>query len=372
MTPVAAPLLLEALERTPVKEDQSTELTAHVLRSDPRFRARFCERIGAPLFPHADIRTQRPTASGRRVDLELILRGLRTSHAVWIEVKAGAPEHDSQVTAYRSDLSRLYPGRYTIAILAPVGDEIFAAHPWAAHMTWQQLAGLLDEVGREDSGTGWRQHASADDARVAQRTLLELNEHLQRRRRALKVMPDDPITVLDSLVLSRFHALHDKGGLIDCLLDLAVTHIEGGEGTASWRWHEETRGRVVRGLPLPEWAAELNRGGDEPYFELHFAWTDRFIRSHEPRDQPLFLASLALNNPTEQCRAALSSREGWALSPELLTAVSNRHASISKLRYVAEVATSGITLASQAERLGQWAADAFKDLAMAPRPPRQG
>ncbi len=380
MSPRAADLLLEAVDRTPVPEDRLTELLAHALAMDDDLRARFCKLCSVPGLVNADIRTQRRLSTTRRVDLELLLREGPARHATWIEIKAGAPEQKDQLHDYAVELDRLYGDQGTLVALAPTGDSIFEqarsteafGRPLAQSVTWQQVENEVNATGGERDGRGWRQTAGRAQATARQRTLLEVHSYLQRRKETLAIMPDDPLQVTDTLALSRVRPLRHQGGLIDTILDLAAGHVDGCS-VDPWNY-KDWRGRAFRGLEAPRWTHEaVEKTNGEVGLELWYSWTDAGDRHDEPRHQPIFLASLTLNRPTEECFVAMADPQ-WDL-PEWAFPYAERHyrrARISAIRYVAEVATEGITLSGQAEALGQWASRRLKTLQALSAPPRFG
>lgn len=355
-------------------EDRLTELLAHVLAADDLFRTRFCRLCGVPALANADLRTQRRLSTGRRVDLELLARENGARHVVWVEVKAGALEQPSQLHDYADELHRLYGDHGTLVALAPKGDRIFEharttgrlGRPLARSLTWQQVDEAIRQTGQERAGMSWRDEAALARTSALQRTLLDFHAYLQRRKEPLAIMPDDPLQVTDALALSRVPALLDRGGLIDTILDLAAAYVS---DRAIERWDDrDWRGRVFRNLDPPGWAAELVNEGGAVTAQLWYCWTDVDDRPDEPRHQPIFLASLVFERPTEDGRVALADPQ-WSLPDWAVSCMSARNPRISAIRYLAEVATAGITLGAQAEALGTWARDKLVVLKALSRPP---
>jgi hypothetical protein len=367
MSPSAADLFVEAYARTQVPEDRLTELLALLLAGDKRFRSRFCHLVGVPDLLHVDVRTQRRLRTGRRVDLEVILRHDTNVHVVWIEVKAGALEQPNQLKDYSKELDVLYPGRHTLVALAPSGDKIFATaallrsdgRQLARAISWQMIREQINQSALERAKTGmpWRKSAIDEDASAELRVLAEIDGYLDTNRRVLRLMRDEPLQTTDSLVLSRYRDLIDKGGLVDALLTTAVG-LSGVANPERWDWRDY-RGYVLPRLAVPAWGPGLN-ASRAPTLQLWFATTDLEDRPEEPRNQPVVLASLVFDPADEHCRLSVRN-SSW---PEgVLPHADSTQARLSMTIYLAELATSGVTLASQAEYLWNWAEQAFRRLA---------
>jgi hypothetical protein len=256
------------------------------------------------------------------------------------------------------------PGQVQILDVArgpgPLGE------PLAQAVEWQQVIAQLNASGRERDGNAWRERAAKPDACLSQRTLLELYAYSQRPTGALKVMPDEPLQVIDALALSRYHDLLDPGGLIDGLLEFAADHVGLGP-VEPWTW-QDFRGLTFRGAEPPEWAKGFVAPGGEASLQLWYSWTDDSDRPDDARNQPIFLASLVIEPPSEEGRIALRDAV-WTANEWAFPTETKKDYRISAIKYLAEVATSGVTLSSQAEALGAWARTSVDRLRALTYPP---
>lgn len=385
MSPRASRFLAEALERSPLRgEDRVTEILAHVLQHDLGALNAFSKLLGLGEFAEMTVSTQHLLIGGRRVDLALQLSGSASSHVLWVEVKIDALEQQNQLFDYARELARLYPMRSTLVALAPRGHDLLIRaneqhdfgdgqgdRPLALAVTWQEVANRFEHEGRRRGhGLHWRSSALGETAEARQRTLLEFLSYLERRGLS---MTDDPLTLTDAIVASRAEQLlDDRGGAIMRLLDRAASEVEGPSGGTPTQWSWPGKG-MCTGMgyswPLDAsiWPARLNPGGVTAA-GLCFVTTDQRDRPREPRDQAVFLATLEFEPAAPTAVAALSDPH-WLLPEHVSVNIKDRKAArVSTIRYLSEVATSGITLSEQATALAGWATVSFAELLALPLP----
>jgi hypothetical protein len=174
---------------------------------------------------------------------------------------------------------------------------------------------------------------------------------------------DEPLQPVDALAVSRAHALLEPGGQIEAVVTLAARELA---HELREPYHDQRRewfGYGLQDLEPPAWAIRPPFVGGT--MELWFNWTDAEDRPEEPRNQPIFLASLVFDQPSEEARIALQ-RGFW---PEWFRCDTKHQVRISALRYLSELATSEITLTGQAEQLAGWAQQAFVGLKALTEPP---
>jgi hypothetical protein len=133
------------------RENRLTEAFASVLERVDRLPARLVADwcgVSAPAQA-ASIRTQRRTASGGFVDLELRFAG-DAPLLVWVEVKHGADLHEQQIESYASDILAEALGERHLVLLAP-RQSMPQSTQGATPVEWQRVARLLQSLERDKS-----------------------------------------------------------------------------------------------------------------------------------------------------------------------------------------------------------------------------
>jgi hypothetical protein len=106
------------------RENRLTEAFAAVLERDPLLTTELVKRWTSADVPEGSVsvRTQRLTASGAFIDLELAFGSLAAPNLrVWVEVKHGAGLHENQLETYLDDLKVEHHAESRLVFLAPRG-----------------------------------------------------------------------------------------------------------------------------------------------------------------------------------------------------------------------------------------------------------
>jgi hypothetical protein len=308
-------------------------------------------------------------------------------HVVWIEAKIDAEEQPNQLLDYRTELLRRYPTGGSLVALGRDGSEILTTAlerhlippleeptQLAEAVSWEQLAKTLDQVGADRAGGArWRHDANQPATLAVQRTLYDFLHFLEIRGLA---MNDDPLTLTDGLVASRGRQLFDKhDGLISRLLTLAGDRIAHPVGDVADPWYWPGAGDFCSAqgrcwsLGAEAWPVLINPTG-ESTAQLWFRTTDEEDRPRDARNQALFFASLVVDPAPAPVIAAFDNPE-WrtSLPPDVAVVTRKREARVSKLRYLGEIASVGITLPQQAQDLAEWASTSLTELLSLAPPP---
>lgn len=228
-------------------ENRLTEAFAAVLQRIPKLPSAFvsaCLKFDVPEAAPVSIRTQRPTAGGRYVDLELAFgSALVPDLRVWIEIKHGAPLHENQLENYAADLAFESHEQARIALIAP--RESMPTNITAdTQLEWQSVGAWLNVV-----RTGF----VADSGH---RLLLdELVKYLKEE----SLMDEEALATAHAFVLA---ARPGADRAVARLLTLADSHIQ------------------------REWGARRDfgkSGGSKPNYAPGFWWCQHdLVRSGEP------------------------------------------------------------------------------------------
>lgn len=180
--------ITEAIRGFPPGEDRTTAVLAAVCTIHRPFASRMLRKAAEVDEVRADsieANLQVVIPSGRRVDLELVGRAAGGDVVrVWIEAKWTAVFQRDQLLDYERALG----DRGTLIAVLPAARSSEVPTQFRA-WTWEQIAVLADESGRDHGGPHWRHAADDPLAPACQRVLSLFLEHLEREHH----MPTRPL-----------------------------------------------------------------------------------------------------------------------------------------------------------------------------------
>lgn len=361
----SADLLLEAITRTVIGEDQVTEVLSSVLASDGDLLRELTKTVKVPTpgWDRQVARTQLMTTAGR-VDLELQLyAGPRLSGALWFENKDRAGYQDDQLPRYARELRARHGDVGRLLTITRAGAHVPTPRECGApelqwwHVTWQQVAAAATR-------TAWRSpnpDAAGVDAAMRNRTRAELVKFLEGRNLAHM----DPVTTLDVVVARRGSDLLLR--VIPNLMGEACAAMEQLGPKLGWKkpaW-QTVWGIGTQWLPLEprkthDWWPFADAYGDA-YAELLFRQSDPNAARD---DEPLFAAGWTFSNPPTEIREALL---GWAPGEvdgdEIAVSDEGDIVRIAARKYLANLVLDGASYLEQVTVLSEWAESAVVNIA---------
>lgn len=361
--------ILAAATRTPIPEDTLTEIFACVLAANPVFTRRIVELGRGVSAEHFEIGTQRTTASGRRVDMQITsYRGRRSVGVLYIENKEWAGFLPNQLVDYSRDvLSDAGAGGHG-SVLAIVGSPRQAQGQAAEDgrvVTWQVVASEADEAGRSwEEGPGdwrWREEAFQHDAPVRWRYLAELIAYLESRGLAHM----DALTAEDVIVARYADATE---ALIKRLHEQAIENAPSIDLVASGRDKRKagkTRTRYLEPLvPSDHWAVADARFGLPTSVLMYVDADDRF-------DAPAYwLGFFWEEEVSDEGSEALASDDWQQLLADVdLYCNPPDDVSVGSWKYLSELVVQGRTFEDQTIALVRWAEATVRALAELKPPP---
>jgi len=368
--PRAARLLIDALERYPPSrpEDRLTEVFAALLAAVPDLAHRFTAKAFiAATGEQIDARdihvlTQQPLSRQARPDMTISLTDQYNERRRLVcEHKISAAPTPAQLKEYvdrRPDDE--------LIIIAPAAYDEFAGLP---ALTWQEVAMLVDRVGRDSGGRYWRERALAADACASQRLLAEALAFLERQNVGVSIL--DPFGTQDVVTFRHSRtALGKIEALFRALAADKALEALGPKGPGEAR---DPRIAGTHGTdPAVSWYVHLDRrwpalaGWEWCVAEILVSPVDDWIG--DPLSEPAIAAGFSFDARRQRWPEALGG------DSELLGELEQREASVGrtdhgnvgrcvKTLYLSELAARGRTLSDQASWAARWCARAIEDIA---------
>jgi hypothetical protein len=346
---VARSSLLHAAAKSGA-EDRLTELFATVLAAHRELAVALFTEVGLAVGERFRVSTQVSVAPGERPDM--VLEALGRNGAVvarlWSEHKVDARFGDRQRERYLAALrARDGPGKLIFVVRdVPTARE---DGDWRG-FTWQEVAELVDRVGRDWGGPGWRVRAADPEAPAKQRLLYELLWYLEDKDLAVVHSLN-----ADNLLAFKLRAETDRAVL--ALLERAAQNAAPLEPVGGDDEDDVTSWEQFK-VPAGSWLPRFARF--EAVAELMLS--DRDYWSPSQHDEPSFGAGYALEAPLH---SVLSAGQEWVeqldaggFSCELWTG----YVRVYRTMPMSELLGAGDSLNAQAWALGAWARDAILEL----------
>ena len=345
-----AGMLLEATERDILPgENRLTEILASVLEAVPAYASRLLAEVGLETAcARFEVSTQ-VFAEGKFVDMEVL--GLDERGAVvsrlWSEHKDWAGFSPGQMENYEKRLGSLPGNGRLIAVVR---------HPRVGtnEIAWQRIAELADQVGHDRGGGGWRADALDTDAPAQQLLLAELIAYLERRELAFM----DPLETAHILVIE---GADDTADVLDALMQRGAQHMELTAAPKLGMTKSEF-GRRWIGLSGPAECWATDAGG---WPELMSATSDYWRDDSVAVDSPCFGAGFTFEKKVGARLLAPELADWRAELAEATASVGEdgEYVRCYRTLYMTELIPAGVTLESQAQRLGAWAQESIDYLA---------
>ena len=232
--------------RTAIREDRLTELLAVALRCHEGFARRLLDVAGVPAPGTIEVSTQVRTRLGKRVDMQLLALDATGRHVVgrlWSEHKTGAGFGPGQLRGYATELAQ-FDGKTVLITIVGHLREVPADSP-AQRFTWQDIATLAWQVGREDNDdVSWRAAACEPDAPARQRLLHEFLSYLEEEHHTVL----KPISHLDVVAFAYANgAAATINAVLERAADLSPLDPDGSCG-----WDGNDLGKYWQYFKLPE------------------------------------------------------------------------------------------------------------------------
>jgi hypothetical protein len=333
------------------KEDRLTELLATVLDSHHELAAALFEELHLPVGERFAVLTQERVTRASRPDMlvHALDRGGSVVARVWSEHKLGSGFGDLQRERYLEALREL-PGEGELIFIVRDGPTSREEGDWRG-FTWQEVAELIDRVGRQWGQRGWRTAALAPDCPAKQRLLYELLWYLEDKDLAVVSALDDDYVLAYRLAMESLQAV---GALLERAAQSAtpLRPMHGGlgkEGITSWEQFETPGGTWLERFAGFEYGVDL-------------VVSDRAFWSHDHRDEPAFAAGYSFESALHP---ALSARREWVR--QLDTAgycceLAFEWVHVYRTLPMRDIVGFGDSLQAQAQGVGKWAQAAIEEL----------
>lgn len=338
------------------RENRLTEAFAAVLEQIPGLAAEFVsdwtkDRVGDDVPCH--IATQRPTASGKYVDLEISIGDAAApTRLVWVEVKHGAGLHDSQIENYEADIAALgLAGSNRHVVLLAPRQSMPTAPPHTIKVEWQRVGRMLEDWGqRIDSGL------------VSEWLLREFNRFLKEER----LSDHDALTAAD---VFSFAARPAADRAMAGVIEIADRHVNEHWGPTL---KYAKKGGSTKNYGPGWWAqhalAAVDGSAATTWRDSKFEWTFRpDTASANSRDAFVFFAGATILSADSPFKEATNSEWLAALQTGGFERLQDEYWRLWRRRYPEALLTHENVVA-QGKALGEWVVTAFDDLARQPPP----
>ena len=334
-------------------EERLTEAFATTLEAAPEATAELLRglRLGTPPSdaPLA-VTTQRRTAGGDRVDIELRYGATAAPELIiWLELKKDAPPDPDQMQRYAAALNALRCSS-ALALLTKRG-VVVPDSTSGEHTNWQEVARLLGVWSRAAREESPESHATV--------LVVEFLSYLEEE----ELTRTEAFTVVDALALSN---VGKASARLSEIVELARTEV--GTRWASLVVDAETKNEwQARGKPLEFWktyAIPEPQGGESAWPDtcwLEFNAGNDDVRL-QPRDEGAFGAGASMMSVDAFTEETYG---GWltqlqALGFEYTTdGYKGEYTYLFRYLYPAEL-VAGIDLADQGRLLAEWVSRSFE------------
>lgn len=327
------------------RENRLTETFASVLeRVDGLAAALVGEWTGVMPVEKAWIRTQRPTVSGKFVDLEVGFGSvLAPNRRIWIEVKHGATLHHQQLESYVSDLAVELQDQTELVLLAP--RDSMPTTDQARSIDWQRVSAFIRRWQRD-----------VDDP-VAKWLLEELLTYLKEEG----LVDEDALNPAHAFALA---ARPSTDRTVARLVEFAqqVVESEWGQakksskqGGAGWIWYATFPLEIMGEGASSKWRT---------------AWPEWTLREDDfrpdTRDAHAFFAGMSFQSLKES-PLGIEGNEAWlaARMAEGFERVQSWYWRLWRPIYPEQLMAE-TSLEAQGRKLGEWVAESFRLLAASP------
>jgi hypothetical protein len=300
------------------------------------------------------VRTQRATASGGYVDLELAFGAFNNPDLlVWVEVKHGAGLGESQLETYAKDITHVPAAMRRLVLLAPRDSMPTVLERTAKPIEWQRVARFL------------RRRPKGEVDPVHQFLVMEFLAYLE----------EEGLTDAPALTAAHAFSLAARPSAertLATLLELTAQYV-------TVNWGTPKKYLQVPGSSKPNygpgfWATyEVAPEGSTPEstWRSPNAWFEWALGADsaraEGRDAYSFTAGAAFENKANP--AKVPGNEGWLAERigEEFEYVQPWYWKLVRFKYPEQLLVE-TTVEDQAAALGEWILESFRRLAAAPPP----